>query len=105
MSAPIPAAIEDAVEKCEAYADELFDGDEHFTQITKWQDGDFRILVWHGKGHEQEPYRRRAEKVTYRHQVGAFVYVDFTHMIDHHTDEYHESIVLETVEPDARGGS
>lgn len=93
--APVPQAISDVVAKCEEYADELFSGEEYFTQITKWQDGDFRVLVHHGMGHKQEPYRRRAEKITYRHFDGMIVYSDETQMIDHHSDETHESEKLE----------
>jgi hypothetical protein len=85
----------EVVSRCESYAGELFGGEDQFTQVTKWQDGDFKVLVWHGKGHDESPYRSRAEKITYRHHDGLIVYADFTHRIDHHTDVYHESRVLE----------
>ena len=91
----LPHPIENVVSKCESYAEELFDDDKYFTQVTKWQDGDFRVLVHHGKGYGDAPYRSRAEKVTYRHHDGVIVYVDETRLIDHHTDETHESRELE----------
>ena len=91
----VTAEMGAVMETCEAYAEALFDGDEWFTQLTKWQDGDFRVLVWHGKGHAERPYRHRAEKITYRHHDGVIVYAEVTQRIDHHTDEYHESRHLE----------
>lgn len=91
----ISATIQEVVEICERYGEELFDGEEYFTQVTKWQDGDFRVTVHHGKGHAESPYRQSAQQVTYRHEDGAVVFSDFTHLIDRHRDEYHESKVLE----------
>lgn len=94
MSA-LPEPIPGAVAVCEEHAEELFDGDEYFTSLTKWQDGDFRVEVRHGKTHEREPYRQRLEVVTYRHGDGAVVYADKTRFIDRHRTETHEQEVLE----------
>lgn len=98
----LPSPIEDVVLKCETYAEECFDAEEYFTQVTKWQDGDFRVLVHHGKGYEDAPYRKRAEKVTYHHHDGLIIYVEKTRMIDRHSDEIHESRELERYSEEVR---
>lgn len=87
-------SITTAVETCERFASDLFDGDEFFTQVTKWKDGDFRVMVWHGMGYEQDPYKKRAQQVTYKHDDGAVVFSEFTHRFDRHHDEYLKSEVL-----------
>lgn len=93
---PLPDPIPAAVEACESHAAEEFEDDaESFTQITKWEDGDFRVLVWHGMSHERAPYRQDGEKVTYRHYNGEIVYAKVSRYIDRHLNETHESRVLE----------
>lgn len=87
--------IETVVSKCEEYAEELFDGETYYTQITKWQDGDFSIEVHYGKGHERRPYRHRAEVIWYRHWDGAIVYADRSTLIDRQRKEVHEREHLE----------
>jgi len=98
--------IDELVEKCEEYAQEKFESDEYFTQVTKWQDGDFRILVHHGKGYDTPdenqtkqdvPYAKNAEQITYIKSDGHIVYVDKTRRIDRHSDIIHESEELEHI--------
>jgi hypothetical protein len=99
VSKPDLALVNAAVKRCERHAEELFDGDTSFTQTTTWDDGDFRVLVWHGLGYDEEPYRQSAEKVTYNYEEGSIYYAEFTRYIDRHDDEYHESRRLEDFDP------
>lgn len=89
--------INEMVELCEKYADEEFDGNESFTTVTSWQDGDFRIEVRHGKGHGKEPYCHNVESVEYRHHDGKVIYADFTRYLDHRYNEFHASKILEVI--------
>lgn len=90
------ALVERAVQKCEAYAEEIMGEDvSTFTQTTMWDDGDFQVMVWHGKGHEEQPWRQDAEKVEYNHFEEEFVYADITRMVHRHTIQTNEAIVLE----------
>jgi len=98
--------IDKLVEKCEKYAQEMFESDEYFTQVTKWQDGDFRILVYHGKGYETPdenqtkqdvPYAKSREQITYVKSDGHIMYVDKTRRVDRHSDIIHKSEELEFV--------
>lgn len=94
----VPEVIGDVVEKCEAYAEERFDGEEYYTQITKWQDGDFTVEVRHGMKHQREPYRQRSQRIFYRHHDGVIVYADCSDHIDRHRKEIHEQEELERIE-------
>jgi len=89
------------VQKCEHYADSEFSEEAYFTQLTKWQDGDFRVMVWHGKGHEQQPYRQAYEKIEYVHQGddgGKIRYVAGVRRIDAHLNDIDETRILEVIE-------
>lgn len=89
--------IQTAVELCEEYADRLFDGDESFTQVTKWDDGDFRVMVWHGKGWlDSDTPAQVAERIVYKHFDGHVMYVEIERRPDRHQNLCRERKVLQT---------
>lgn len=69
--------IEEVVTLCEWYADRLFEGEQSFTQVTKWDDDDFRIVVWqgHGWGHDDQGEYRVAERIVFKKSVDTMMYV------------------------------
>lgn len=88
--------IDAAVALCESYADDRFEDDaDRYTQVTKWEDGDFKVRVKHGIGHEDDPYRHEEEVVSYRHFDGVVVYAKTTRLIDRHRKQVDTSVDLE----------
>lgn len=79
------------VSVCEDYAREKFpDDSEFYTSILRWRDGDFQVTVYHGKRHQDSPYRQDYEQVSYRHWDGVVVYSDETRYIDHRKNVVNE---------------
>lgn len=98
----VPEPIPEIVALCEEYAEELFEEEEYYTGITKWQDGDFKVLVHRGKGHSDQPYRHDAEVIQYRHFDGLVVYSKITRYIDHKYLECHDQRELERIQEPKR---
>ena len=90
--------ILEAVEMCEEYANDHFAEWTYFTQVTKWQDGDFRILVSHGMGYLDRPHCRirHHERITYHHDHGEVVYSHVKKHVDRHENvTLHSEILAE----------
>ena len=95
------AVIVEVVERMESYANEIFSG-EYFTSITKFNDGDFRVVCRHGKGHKgsndpEDLYRQDFEAIRYHHIHGEMIWSDETRYIDGRFNDIHDREVLEVI--------
>lgn len=60
-----------------------------FTQITMWDDGDFRIMRWHGMGLDA-PRTQEAKLVEFKLEQGVVEYAHVRRHRDHHMREFVE---------------
>lgn len=74
--------VAEAADLCEYYADRLFDdGCNSYTAVTRWDDGDFRVVVHHGMQSDEVvedgdyiEYATYSERVIYKHFKGWMMY-------------------------------
>lgn len=91
------AAVE-AATRAENHAEERFVGDERFTRLTLWDDGDFRVLVFHGFDTRRHGIRH-AEEISYQLSDGEMVYSNFVRPYSRYENRALEEYVIEEWKP------
>lgn len=91
--------IHDAVRRAICHADGLFVGEDRFTQVTLWDDRDFRVLVHHGFPQNGRPIHH-AEEVSFHCSRGEMVYSNLSHHFDRHKNRVHKEFVIEEWQPE-----
>lgn len=99
----IPRELTDEIQ--EAYQRALDHAEEHFvdtdgitTSFTQWDDGDFRVEVYHGFDTARRDIHH-GEQIRYKDSEGEFVYSNFTREHGWHTNRAFREYVIEQWTP------
>lgn len=62
------------VNEAQEVADEELLGEDRYTEVLLWEDGDFRISVFHGFDTPIEKEAHHGERIVYKESRGDFIY-------------------------------
>lgn len=80
-------------------AEEHFVGEKRITtSFTQWDDGDFRVEVYHGFDTRRNDMHH-GEQIRYKQSEGEFVYANFTREFGWHTDRSFKEYPIEQWTP------
>ena len=92
-------AIQTAYQKALNHAEEHFvDTDGITSSFTQWDDGDFRVEVYHGFD-TRRCDMHHGEQIRYKQTEGEFVYANFTREFGWHTDRAFKEYTIEQWTP------
>lgn len=69
------------VNKAQRLADEWLLGDDRYTELVLWDDGDFRVEVFHGFDSPKSVYSH-GERISYKESDGDFTYEIVVNRVD-----------------------
>lgn len=90
--------IEEMATLCEWHAKKLFSDDKWFVDVTKWQDGDFRLMIWQGRGwgvDDEKSQYREADRITFKRDDGDVIYTRLRRYPTRHVNKVVKRKVLE----------